>query len=208
MGKKAKRSDFNKIVKDKKLPILTLDSRWHELFAEDQKTSSMKELEQKVNNLLKKQGKLVNDIKDMKTLKNNLLKDIMANMDISSDMTGKAKEKKLDKNKQFINELNQKIDTAMDELSDIPYKIKEVNEELMAESINIFYDKLEYNKEELKKVADWIAEIREELKRKILIKQDLEMKNSMIYSYMHDILGAELMELFDKENIQSNKPSI
>jgi len=200
MGKKTKRIDFNKIVKDRKLPILILDNRWHELFDENQKSSTMKELELKLNNLLKKQGKLGSDIKDMKILKNNLLKEIMANMEISSDVANKAKEKKLDKNKQFITELNQKIDTSMDELSEIPYKIKEVNETLMAASVNIFYDRLESNKEELQNVADWIAEIREELKRKILIKQDLEGKNSMIYSYMHDILGAELMELFDKEN--------
>ena len=200
MGKKTKRIDFNKIVKDRKLPILILDNRWHELFDENQKSSTMKELELKLNNLLKKQGKLGSDIKDMKILKNNLLKEIMANMEISSDVANKAKEKKLDKNKQFINELNDKIDASMDELSEIPYKIKEVNEALMAASVDIFYDRLESNKEELQNVADWIAEIREELKRKILIKQDLESKNSMIYSYMHDILGAELMELFDKEN--------
>jgi hypothetical protein len=198
MGKKTKRIDFNKIVKDRKLPILILDARWHELFSEDQKTPSMKELERKLNNLLKQQGKLVNDIKDMKTLKNNLLKEIMENMEIGSG-SDKAKEKKLEKNKQFINELNEKIDLAMDELSEIPYRIKEVNEELMAESIDIFYDRLEINKEELKSVADWIAQMREELKRKILIKQDLEVKNTMIYTYMHDILGAELMELFDKQ---------
>ena len=200
MGKKTKRIDFNKIVKDRKLPILILDNRWHELFYETQKTVTMKDLELKLNNLLKKQGKLGNDIKDMKILKNNLLKEIMANMEISSDVASKAKEKKLDKNKQFINELNDKIETSMDELSEIPYKIKEVNEALMAASVDIFYDRLESNKEELQNVADWIAEIREELKRKIIIKQELESKNSMIYSYMHDILAAELMELFDKEN--------
>lgn len=200
MAKKEKKSDFHKIVKDKKLPILTLDSRWHELFGDDQKSAEIKDLEQKVNNLLKKQGKLVNDIKDMKKLKNSLIKDIMVNMDIGTDIIGKEKEKKLGKNKQYINELNEKIDKAMDELGEIPYQIKEVNEELMAESINMFYDRLEKNKIELKEVADWINSIREELKQKILIKQDLEAKNSMIYTYMHDILGAELMEAFDKEH--------
>ncbi len=200
MGKKTKRIDFNKIVKDRKLPILVLDNRWHELFSADQKTPAMKELERKLNNLLKQQGKLVNDIKDMKKLKNNLLKEIMDNMEVGSDTLGKAKAKKLEQNKQFITELNIKIDDAMDELAEIPYRIKEVNEELMAASINIFYDKLENNKEELNNVAEWILRMREELKVKILIKQELEEKNSMIYTYMHDILGAELMELFDREN--------
>lgn len=200
MAKKDKRSDFHKVVKDKKLPILTLDNRWHELFTEDQKSVEIKDLEQRVNNLLKKQGKLVNDIKDMKKLKNSLIKDIMVNMDIGTDIIGKEKEKKLGKNKQYINELNEKIDEAMDELGEIPYQIKEVNEELMAESINMFYDRLEENKIELKEVADWINNIREELKQKILIKQDLEAKNSLIYTYMHDILGADLMEAFDREH--------
>jgi hypothetical protein len=200
MAKKEKKIDFHKVVKDKKLPILTLDGRWHELFTGDQKTAEIKELEIKVNNLLKKQGKLVNDIKDMKKLKNTLIKDIMDNMDISTDVVGKEKEKKLGKNKQYINELNHKIDKAMDELADIPYQIKEVNEALMAESINICYERLENNKVELTQVADWINSIREELKNKILMKQDLEAKNSLIYTYMHDILGAELTELFDKEH--------
>ena len=200
MVKKEKKIDFNKIIKDKKLPILTLDGRWHELFADDQKTPEIKDLEQKVNNLLKKQGKLVNDIKDMKKLKNNLIKDIMVNMDIGTDLIGKAKEKKLDKNKQYINEINEKMEVAMDEIADIPYQIKVVNEALMAESIHICYDRLEDNKIELKEVADWIAGIREDLMKRMLIKQDLEAKNSLIYTYMHDILGAELMELFDSEH--------
>lgn len=204
MGRKDKNINFHKVVKDKKLPILTIDNRWHELFTEEQKTPEIKELEQKVNNLLKKQGKLVNDIKDMKKLKSNLIKDIMDNMDIGTDAVGRIKERKLGQNKQFINELNSKIDAAMDELADIPYQIKEVNEELVSHSIKCFYESLEKNKAELNEVAEWIAKIREELKQKILIKQDLEAKNSMIYSYMHDILGAELMELFDREN-GSNK---
>ena len=201
MGKKEKKIDFTNVVRNKKLPILTLDGRWHELFPEDRKTSAIRDLEQRVNNLLKKQGKLVNDIKDMKRLKSNLLKDIVDNMDIGNHPAGKAKEKKLEQNKQFVNELNEKINQSMDELADIPYQIKLVNEELLAESIQVFYSELEENKIEINEVTDWIAGIREELKNKILIKQDLETKNSMIYTYMHDILGAEIMELFDRENI-------
>jgi hypothetical protein len=200
MGKKDKKIDFHSVVKNKKLPILTLDVRWHELFSTSEKTFEIKELEQKVNNLLKKQGKLVNDIKDMKKLKNSLIKDIMVNMDIGDDLVGKAKGKKLDKNKQYITELNEKIISAMDELAEIPYQIKEENEKLLVESLNIFYDRIAENSEEIAKIALWIAEIREELKSKILIKQDMETKNTLIYTYMHDLIGAELMESFDMEH--------
>jgi hypothetical protein len=197
MGKK--KIDFIGVVKNKKLPILTLDARWHEIFPEEKKTSAIRDLEQKVNDLLKKQGKAVNDIKDMKRLKSSLLKDIVDNMDTGKDSAGKAKEKKQDKNKQYVNELNEKIDLAMDELAEVPYQIKQANEELLAESISSFYQDLEKNNSEILDIAQWIAGVREELKRQILIKQDLETKNSLIYTYMHDILGAEIMELFDRE---------
>ncbi len=200
MGKKNKAIDFDAVVKNRKLPILTLDSRWHELFPEEMKTSRIKELEQEVNNLLKKQGKLTNDIKDMKKLKKSLLKDIVVNMDIGTDLIGRQKEKKLDKNKQYINDLNDKIDKAMDDLADLPYQIKEKNELLMAESMKIWYKQLEENKLALAEIGGWIAKMREELKLKILAKQDMESKNKLIYTYMHDIMGAGLMEAFDKEN--------
>lgn len=206
MAKKTKDIEFNTVIKNKKIPILTLDARWHELFPEDLKTAQIKELEQKVNSLLKKQGKMVNDIKDMKKLKNNLMQEIMVNMDVGNDNIGKAKEKKLDQNKQFINELNDKINQAMDELSDIPYQIKEMNEELMLESMNICYDNLKENHQEIAKIAAWIGEIRDELKNKILAKQDMETRNTQIYTYMHDILGAELAEVFDKKFDYHSKP--
>ncbi len=200
MGKRSKNIDFDSVVKNKKLPILTLDTRWHELFPEDAKTPKIKELEQNVNGLLKRQGKLVHDIKDMKKLKNSLIKDIVVNMDIGTDLIGKAKEKKLDKNKQYIKELNEKIDKAMDELADLPYQIKEMNELLMAECMKLWYVQLNENKQAIAEITAWIASIREDLKLKILTKQDIETKNKLIYTYMHDIMGAGLMEAFDREN--------
>ncbi len=199
MGRKDKRPDFIHIVRDKKLPILTLDNRWHELFTEDNKNMLIRELEHKINHLLKKQGRLVNGIKDMKELKSNLLKDIVVNMDTGREPARKAKDRKLDRNRHYVNEINSKTEIAMEELAGLPYQIKQVNEELMAESIRVFYEQLKENKEELEEVTEWISHIREELKAKILIKQDLEEKNSLIYTYMHDILGADIMEMVDKE---------
>ena len=76
MGKR-KNFDFNSIVQNKKIPILTLDERWHELFPEERKTGRIKELEQKVNHLLKTVGKLADDSENMKKLKKTLLGEII-----------------------------------------------------------------------------------------------------------------------------------
>ena len=98
--RKRKKVDYNKLIKNKKLPILTLDTRWHELFPDEIKSSHIKELEHKVNQLLKNQGKMVHDIKDMKKLKKSLVSDILVNMDIKNDILSKSKEKKLEQNNQ------------------------------------------------------------------------------------------------------------
>jgi methyl-accepting chemotaxis protein len=198
--KRIKKANLSKVIKNRKLPILTLDSRWHEIFPEEEKTSEIKDIERKLNELLAKQGKLVNEIKDYKKIKKNLMNEIVANMDTNSGPTSKQREKKLDRNKQYILEINKKIDDEMEELSRLPYQIKEINEELLVESISICYDRISKQMVEINEISDWIKKAREELKIKILQKQDMENKNTLIYSYMHDILGAELMERFDENH--------
>ena len=53
--------------------------------------------------------------------------------------------------------------------------------------------------EYIQKLAAWIEVTRTELKRRIIIKQDKEIANTNIYTYMHDLLGPEMMEVFDNK---------
>ncbi len=198
--KTIKKANFSEVIKNKKLPILTLDSRWHEIFPEEEKTSEIKDLERKLNELLARQGKLVNEIKDYKKVKKNLMDEIVANMDINSGPANKQREKKLDRNKQYILDINKKIDDEMEELSRLPYQIREINEELLVESVTICYERISKQMKEIQEITEWINKAREELKIKILQKQDMENQNTLIYSYMHDLLGVELMENFDNKH--------
>lgn len=56
----------------KNIPILTLDERWYHLINEKNKTDEIAYWEKQVNELLKKQGRINNDIKDIKKLKSSL----------------------------------------------------------------------------------------------------------------------------------------
>ena len=49
----------------KELPILTLDQRWYQLMPEHKKTDEVRYWERRVNELLKKQGRVLEDIKDV-----------------------------------------------------------------------------------------------------------------------------------------------
>ena len=45
--------------------------------------------------------------------------------------------------------------------------------------------------------AEWVSAICIELKKRLIEKQQMEQQNQEIYNYMHDIFGAEVVNLFD-----------
>ena len=142
---------------------------------------------------------MATDMKDMKNLKTKLMQEIIAHMDVNETEAGKLKAKKLDRNQKLIKEISEKMNKAEDELIKLPYQIKAVNEQLIIESAKVCYERLDRNNEKAAEISRWVAKVREELKDKILEKQDMEMKSTAIYSYMHDMLGPELLQDLDEE---------
>jgi predicted transcriptional regulator len=195
--------NFHKVFKGKKIPILTLDERWYELFPQYEKPNHIKDIEYQLNELLKQQGKLVNDMKDLKSLKSQLMKEILDNMEISEDTSNSYKI--LEKNPKYIKEISEKMADMEEELANLPYLIKETNEKLIVESAKIWYQILENNNQEISGISQWIDKTRNELKEKILQKQDMELKNNQIYSYMHDLLGPDLVQVLDDSFKPGNK---
>ena len=53
------------------------------------------------------------------------------------------------------------------------------------------------NTEEIIRIAQWVTDIREELKNNLVKKQEKEIYNRQMYAYMHDIFGADVIEMFD-----------
>ena len=50
-------------LKGREIPILVLDARWHTLFPKGEKPEDIVQLEEQLNEHLKNQGRLVNEIK-------------------------------------------------------------------------------------------------------------------------------------------------
>lgn len=189
---------FEKALLGAKVPVLVLDKKYYVLKQKAGTTADIERLEDKLKELLKRQGKINNDINSLKKLKKNLMSDIVSNMDDGAqDRDIKASDKKLDDNKRLIAEANDKIDSYEDELLDMPKTIDEVNKELMLELMALCYDKLAENTDDIEQIADWIKEIRIELKKKVIKKQEMELANSDFYGFMHNIFGHDAMDLFD-----------
>lgn len=188
--------EFRAALSNKNIPLLVLDQKWHRLFAIHGKTDEIKEKEAKVNELLAQQGRANTELKKLKKIKNQLMDEIVQNMD-DKDNDSAEREKKRLENKKLIDEVNEKINEEEDLLLELPKEIKEVNESLMILSMDYFYSKLRVNQTEAKEIEDWIAQVRIDLKKNIIRKQNRTINNKEIYSYLHDIFGAEVLDLFD-----------
>ncbi len=188
--------EFRAALSNKNIPLLVLDQKWHRLFAIHGKTDEIKEKEAKVNELLAQQGRANTELKKLKKIKNQLMDEIVQNMD-DEDNDSAEREKKRLENKKLIDEVNEKINEEEDLLLELPKEIKEVNESLMILSMDYFYSKLRVNQTEAKEIEDWIAQVRIDLKKNIIRKQNRTINNKEIYSYLHDIFGAEVLDLFD-----------
>lgn len=178
-----------------KIPILTLDERYNVVMPDKDKTPQIRRLEAKLNGLLKKQGKVTNNIKEVKKIKARLLQEVVDNMEEDGDDA--ERQKKMDRSQKLIQEAKQKLEELEDMELELPKEIREANQALLLEFVQVCYARLHSNKEDIELLNRWISEMRVELKKKLVIKQEKEIKNGNIYTYMHDLLGPELIQMFD-----------
>lgn len=184
---------YKAALSGKKIPIVTLDHKWHALFSRIEKTDIIFQQEEKLNGLLKRQGKCNTETKEIRKLKKKMMDEIMTLMEEEDS----ASEKKIEDNKKLINDCNEKLNDYQEELLDLPREIGEANCALMLETMDICYRILHQNEQNIEQIADWLGEIRIELKKNVVRKQEMEIVNQELYSYMHDIFGADVIDVFD-----------
>lgn len=201
---KVRQKTFTAALQGKKIPILTLDSKWYKLL--DENTRAMvKGTENKLNALLKRQGKLNTEIEEIRKLKKKLMDEIMP-LASEADQTGdKSLDKKLDRNKRLVEECNERLEDHKEELKQLPEEIDRLNMQLMMTTMDYCYDIMQENAEEIDRIEAWVEEIRIELKKRLVRKQEMEQKNYEIYSYMHDVFGADVVNVFDVHYDPENK---
>lgn len=189
--------NFEKALDGKNIPLLTLDNKWYKLFAQAEIPSEIRKLEKKLNDLIKRQGKVNTETKDIRRLKKKLMDEIVGLVDTLEQEGTKKLEDKIDSNKKLINDCNEKMEAYQEEIMELPKQIREVNHELMLATMDFCYKRMKDNSQQIETISEWLTEIRIELKKQMVRKQEAELLNQIIYSYMHDIFGANVIEIFD-----------
>lgn len=188
---------YKPALEGKKIPVLILDNKWHQLLARMQPDKQLLRLREELNELLRRQGKANTEVKEIKKLKKKLMQDIVENAESAVSGNDQKARKKADESKRLINECNEKIEGYEDELMELPREIDKVNQRLMLATMELCYDTIKENEQEIEETAKWVAKIRVELKKRLIRKQEKEQTNQEIYAYMHDIFGAEVINVFD-----------
>lgn len=179
----------------KNIPILTLDNKWHRLFTQTQISPQILAKEKQLNELLKRQGKLNNECKKLRGIKAKLRDEIVKLMDGGNESA--SAQKKQEENKRLIEDCNERLEADQEELLDIEKEINHVNYELMLLSMEVCYETIRDNTAEIEQIDKWINQMRIDLKKNVVRKQEKEVYNQNLYSYMHDIFGPEVIEIFD-----------
>ena len=186
------KKEFKEALAGKKVPILTLDQKWHQLFERNGKPIRVQRLEEKINGLLAKQARVNQEYQDLKKLKNKLMGNIVLNMKgTEENQNDTLSAKRLEEDRRLIDEINGKIENCEGQLDE------------MLETMDYCYREMKNNTEQIKILSDWLTRTRREIKKNVVIKQNREIMNRQIYAYMHDIFGADVIDIFD---LEYNKP--
>ena len=181
------------------VPLLTIDPRWHQLFPEHLKTKTLIKKEKYLNKLIKKQGQTNNDLKEYEKAKKVIMQNVLKNMTDGQENDSPIRGKKQDANQKLLDELEEKIQDAVAIQDEIPLQIRRANQDLLIESMRICYKTLLKNTKEIEIEEMWISAVRATMTEHILHKQEMEVRNTETYKYMYDLLGAEVLNLFDMD---------
>lgn len=196
MKRNNRQEGFAEALKGKKLPILTLDNKWYKLLT-PQARRQVSVYERQLNALLRRQGKLNTETKDIRKLKKQLMNEIMPLVDEADQNPNPLLDKKIEQNRKLLEECNEKLESYQEELLELPHKIDDVNVQLMLITMDCCYETMKESTQEIKYISEWVAQTRVELKKRLIKKQEMEQRNHAIYSYMHDLFGAEVLDMFD-----------
>ncbi|SHI09257.1 hypothetical protein [Sporanaerobacter acetigenes] len=189
--------DENIILKNK-IPILIEDENWIKLFSDvDDKyiINHKEELEE----LLKEQKKIENEISSLQKEKLKCMKMILGISDAVNNEEKVESVSLLDEYSGKIYEINDKLDDLTFQLETIPKQIREANYELLKATVKYGYRELKIKEKKLEETTEELEELKERLKELINEKHDYEEWVSGTYTFLHGMLGSKEMEKLDKQ---------
>lgn len=188
-----------RILRKNDISLLLLDERWNSLFENTGKTSDIIKCEEKLKDLLKRQARLTAELKEIQIVKKQCMDSIIRLAPDAFDNGNEDAKREMQRCEKEIKRINEKMIEIEKSLDNIPSLIREANLELLEYTIKLVYVKIRSNQKRIEELDRLIEDTRAKLKDYINEKELLSQDGTDIYSYFHDLLGAEELEKLDKK---------
>ncbi|SHI97956.1 hypothetical protein SAMN02745176_02004 [Lutispora thermophila DSM 19022] len=193
-------SDF---IRKNRIPILIYTPEWIQLFS-NFKSRSMEKTVSKLEGLLSKQKSLEQEQKDLERRKKVLINKILHISNELNESKNQAFVGPLEEAQNEILQINERLPQILDELHTLYEDIDQLNAILLKETVKRTYELINENEQGLESVQREINRLRETIMELIQKKVDMEERVKRLYSYLHDIVGGDEMEVMDEEMLEAN----
>lgn len=189
------------ILRKNKIPLLFNEPSWVKLFGD----TGDKDIKNKKEELIQ----LITKEKEMSIRSRKLQKEKLESMKmilgVSDSVNNDNKTENvilLDEYKDKIYSINQELEELTFQLEMMPKEIRECNFKLLNATIQYGYDELRYKEKIVSQSIEEIEVLRQKLKGLMETKHNYEEWINETYTFLHGILGSEVIEKIDKERLK------
>lgn len=180
----------------RRLPIIIENEEWNMIFGERDE-ESLQELKIKLQKLIDEDESAKDTLRSLNKEKKKTMAKILSLSDEVNNKNQRGSLKELDKHKRLLERLNVDIEEAKYLKEQLPKEISDANFSLLLETVEIGYEELTALEEDNKNINQEMIEIRDRLKELFDERNLNDAKIDVIYTMLHDSLGAKLIEKVD-----------
>lgn len=189
------------ILRKNKIPILFNDLNWIKLFA-DSNDKNIQNAKEVLMNLLAKEKEIELQSNKLQREKSKCMKMILGVSDSVNNENKIENVVLLDEYKERILDINEEVEDLTFKLETMPKEIREANFKLLNDTVKFSYDELKYKEKIVKQSVEEIEILRKKLQELMVTKYDYEEWINETYTFLHGILGSEIIEELDKERLK------
>jgi len=194
------RSRFDrKVLRKNDISLLILDERWNGLFADTPKSLEVIYYEKALKELIKEDARINAESKEIQAIKKCCMDRIIRLTPEVFEKNNENARREMKACEAEIKRINGRMKKIEQELDEMPGRIREINLKLLEHTVNLVYLRIRKSQKRVRELEELIERTRLKLKEYIDEKEKLSQGDTDIYSYFHDLLGAEELERLDNE---------
>lgn len=184
-----------------KISLLHNDDSWNKLFG-DANDKNIQNAKEELIQLVNKKKEIEIKNRELQKEKMKCMKMILGVSDSINNDNKIENIKLLDDYKNTMININEELEEITFQLETIPKEIREVNLRLLNATIQYGYNELKTREKIVNQSVDEIEVLRQRLKELIETKNDYEEWVNEAYTFLHGLLGSEIIEKIDKERFK------